>query len=744
MNCADRSEEETEILRKRSRLTRDLAESHKRSIHAFKRNWKLRHSNFLLPKADSIFGFLEAEIKNSLYSTKSKYSGANEWSHISEDEGRLETKIQDILAILRWTYWQRLEGYETADVSAIREPSFEDIGGIQQLFAAADALIEDYKSRFSFNLPYDILGVFGLHDIFENPYQHFISAPRYAKYGFFPSWILFSHEIAHIAIRWIEHQEAIWREVEESLKPDEQDWELIKNETFVGMRSALVSSQDYNNEDSELLEEIDRILRGEEEWDFRDYSCSEEKYARIVALWNNFIKKSTFPTPLMIKTSKSLIRIVSLMKKFSENLEEPSRNFIEKNLKEDLSRSLKGDSNYRKVKNFFEIWHEIRRRAMDIAELMMRFTSGSTGRKVLHKPELWKFSHDEMANEVIYDIIATLLSGEYFIYSLCFYYFFPSFIKYENERIRIKPPVRDPFILRSLVCLETLICTRSEISKIFDLLSNIYLYPSNKYQTPGTEIEDYMKKTDLSGMKGQKNRKFIELLQRFDMRRICEVLLSNLDKEMEGGKYSELYNMQRTMMENLLKELLKEEESVMKFFFEAKKQFREGNEEEELRSYFNYMGSALQEDLRLLLREGSPNPKKFEESQIDFGESIPEDNSLRRLILLVKEFFVVKEKGSFYDEFKGFKEIREIKKTAEDLKKGKIVFRSEDKDSERPTKDPRHIISAFCQLYFKEKLFLIEESTEEKPRFEFFKALNSTILSMAWSKEALKRFSSEG
>lgn len=612
-------------------MIHDLADSYLRSIHAFRRNWEAQHRNFLLPKADSVFDYLEEEIE-STYSEKEEL-GAKKWSEILQDQGKLEVTVQNTIAILDWVYWQRLEGYETADVSAVRECSFEDIGGIQQLFIAADALIEDYKSAFSFEIPYDILSVFGLHEKLQVPVpsHYFISVPRYAKYGVLPSWILFSHEIAHIAIC-----------------------------------------------------QLDDMYR---KWKILDFS-------------DQFVRKEVLKKRKSGKKKQDISKI--------EEFNEKTTEFLMKILKKDLLSILDGESNREKLGNFFSIWHEIQLRAMDITELMIRLTSGSTGLRARH------LSHEELAEQLICDIIATLLSGEYYIYSLCFHEFFPSIVR---KGKRLGWSVSELFILRFFICLETLIHSAPKLTRSLDLLSSIYPPLIADHKIFGSALVEYMRDNNLLI---PDESDFIKQLQDFNIKNISGYLLNYYSEKKKTDNHFQLYQVQRRMMVELLRELFREENSVKKHYLEVRRQHEEQDEMNGLR-YF-YMGSVLQEELRLLLKEGSPRLEKFGEG------SSEEINSLERLIDLLQRF-IIEDKGSFYRKDADLKEIKKIRELADRLRNERtLVLPSE---GVRPTK----IISAFCYLYFKEKL------AKGKYRFEFSEAFNAAILSMAWSREALKRFS---
>lgn len=759
----------TKIFRKRSRLVRDWAESHLRSIHAFRQNWRLKHEDYLLPKADGIFDFLENTIRN-IYSMKEECVGASEWEEIHQDEPTLERDVQALLTALNWIYWQRLEGYETADVSTMREVSFEDIGGIQQLYIAADALIEDYKSNFSFELPYDFLSVFGLHPSIRVTVPFFISAPRYAKYGFFPSWILFSHEIAHVAIDWIEERYVEWEEYIKYMKMKRVEWELKKgrNQIFIeeykrefkalGLESEMIlefdkmriehqedyfsdeldkrgtailydikecaervfsnmksvlSSYEIDNENSDFLKRIDEIssiLGNVENLDYGDFLS---RYEKILKHWDDFAEKSKF----METPAAEALRILAnelndTINAYKELYEKPKK--IMKGL-EGIRNKLPGSSEFQKLEYFFEKWKEIRDRAFGIAELMLRLAGGNTGRRYLRRsiPEL--HPHEEIAIELICDIIATFLSGEYYIYSFFFYKFMPT-LKISKEK-EIRPAKADPMILRLFVCLETLRETVPELEKLIDYLSIKYLYSPRILDTFGEEIIRYLKNEGVL--------KDIESYPSLDMKKISGELLKVVDERI---------NDQKNIMEVLLDEIMQEENEIKKSYLDSQKSSELGSEDR-LANRFFYIGNVLQEDIRLLLREGSPNPEKFRDPNKE-GVST-EESALKQLINLVGEY-LIKDEGKFYNVDEDYKEIEQIKNLSKCLEEGNILLNLDGKKYENIEPEyitPKYIISAFCYSYF------MDELTKDNPEFTFFKAFNSTILSMTWSRKALDRFS---
>lgn len=633
------------IFGKRSRLTRDLTCSFLRSVLALRRNWDLHHQNYLLPRAETIFDHIESQIREA-YSIRREL-GAEDWNEIREDEQLLQCEIQNITAILNWVYWQRLEGYEIADVSAIRECTFEDIGGIQQLFIAADALIEDYRSAFNFQISVDILSVFGLYEELQVPFPFFISAPRYDKYGFLPSWLLFSHEIAHIVIDWIDNKVFSWIELENQRKK--------KMDLEHRIRKLQKTASERGDESSELQAELEKLKveLAERKGDLNDVQLS-----------------------------------------------------LKRIFKQDFFKNLEGNSDYGKLRLFFKNWQKIREKALAIVELMLRLTSGTTGLG----PEYCS-TYERLAEQLICDIIATLLSGEYYIYSLCFYRFFPSLVRHGDK---LYWPVREPYILRFFVCLETLIHTAPELTKAFDLLSNIHLPLTSSHKSFGCALVEYMEENDLLDRKQFGNSPFIGLLKEFDVRGIFTELLRNHDLKQEKQEYYKFYLEQKEMMKKLLEVLLFEENSIKDLYL----QVREGGWRED---EYHYFGSVMQEELRLVLRDGSPKLGKFEE--------IPKNgqNSLKELVELLQKFVI---KHPFYDKDADFCEIGKIARLSEELRSGVLVFPS------KPGK-PRDLMSAFCYLYFKEKL------ADGKVKFEFSEAFNATVLSIAWSIEALKRFSNQ-
>jgi hypothetical protein len=211
--------------------------------------------------------------------------------------------------------------------------------------------------------------------------------------------------------------------------------------------------------------------------------------------------------------------------------------------------------------------------------------------------------------------------------------------------------------------------------------------------------------------------------------RILEKLLSGLKD-------------QKRMIEELLEEVLYEESEIRKSFLEIENYLNEkeiqeikDQSEHKMKNEFIYMRNVLQEDIRLLLIKGSPNPKRFKEkNEIDDNK---EENALEQLISLVRNS-LIREGGTFYNTREDFEEIRRIEWISERLEKGKVLFELKDETFENDIpeyKKPRYIISAFCYLYF------LDELIENKPKFTFFKAFNSTIFSMAWSRNALNRFS---
>jgi len=369
----------------------------------------------------------------------------------------------------------------------------------------------------------------------------------------------------------------------------------------------------------------------------------------------------------------------------------------EKNI-ELLKKSLETDQkNLEKIRNesvdnFLLSWKQIRRKAIDVAETVIRVMEGDSGYWYLNESKGGeKMEHVGTSEHILADIIATLIAGEFYLYSLVFYRFLPSVFLSEEKIMVRKQQV--PMSLRLFICLETLKYSGlNDMSLVVDKIEKLW----NKLALDHSKLE-------------------------------------GIDKEIQELKNEvskESFRMTVDLIANLIKSIIIEDSLLERRYEELLQEAEERTEEEKKnnfdKSYFNYMRHALGNTLKQILR----NPDGF---LVGVG---PKGNSLEELIKLVRD--------TLFDPEKLFTTVERyeiIEKMRKGLISGELILKNENyNDKDKLDKEPgyvtpRNILSAYTQIYFENIL-----NPKKKRSQDYVKAFNTTVMSMAWTQHALKCF----
>lgn len=684
----------------------------RRFLNNLRKNWEIKHRDHLLPNADTIFDFIDRNLTEMILLRN--FEETDEWWKIVRDEEIVEGNIQESIAILSWVYWQRLEGYEVLDVSLPRGRSVEDIGCIQQFYNAADGLILEYQDCFNFQLPIDIMCIYGLYQYFHTKFHHFVMVPNQTRYEYIPAWISVAHEVAHIAIEELEdNYYSKWQEIQKTCDckisvedPNIDIREFGSEFTNKSLKKELVLEvfKDLSNvvdeikeisSDEKCLPLMSLLLPKLEErlrvWYrnltekslhinlIRDLNLIEDVLTNITSYLRKSPEMKEFEEKITRKISKIEFKICSL------------REYIEF---ERLSSTLFKNHSEMGLDCFFSDWKIIKKRAVDFTEIMLRVLEGDSGNFHLNEQKSGGMEHVSTSQHLLADIVATFLAGEYYIYSLIFYRFLPSV--FLSEEGIIHPKQRAPMSLRLFICLETLRCSDwKDFGEMVEEIENLW----------EEMILGCNKETDLE--KKMQIRANIE--EKFENMR------SKIEDEALRGTASNIWNLILLITEedfSLEKEYLKlmkaaeNNEGVVKDRFD--------------RSYFSYMKHALGYTHRRMLRHPCV---------LVGTDSL---NPLRELIVLVKETLIASEEA-----FTTKERYDTIDKIRKKLMGGEMVLNmGEVSDNElKELVTPRNILSAYTQIYFEDLLH-----PKRKDEFNHAKAFNATVMSMAWTQYSLRRF----
>jgi len=699
------------LFNRRKESTRKMAMFNRRYFSNLRNNWEIKREDHLLPNAGTIFNFIEKDLCEM--DILKDLSNVKDWHQIVTDEEHIEGRIQENIAILSWAYWQRLEGYETLDVSLSRERLVEDIGCIQQFYNAADGLIREYQQCFNIQLPLDIMCVYGLYRHFHTASRHFVMVPNQTRYDYIPAWISVAHEVAHIAIDEIENKyyptwkkkeemrkiemkiakienieetsidsESIRRSLRQERIPPEAE-KIIKNSAKLVTR--IYRKVEKENEKGEiilkLLKKINQIYsilkspnksRKDHIFLYKLVLGGLKDVSGILRDIMNFLEDTTVSDRIKKKFEKEIMsiefRIYSLMVLI---------------LEEQLSLQLFGNLETRNVNEFFEKWREIKRRANDIAETVLRIFEGDSGIEYLHLIDPRDMRHVYDSEHILADIIATLIAGEFYLYSLAFYRFLPSIfpsqegIMYRRQRM--------PMSLRLFICLETLRCSYQsnweEMGKVIKRLEILWIQRAT----------DHRKKERTDSIAHNLRNNIPDRYSKITIDLLWNLITSIMDEDL--------------LLEEKYQKLLEDAEEGKE---ETKDKFDE--------SYFRYMRHALGNALKKMLRD----PKGFL-TGIDC-----EGNCLEELIRLVEKN-LIDPKELFMDK----KRYEVIEKIREHLIHCELRFNKENYNN-----SPRNILSAYAQIYFE---YILLNSKEEENE-DYIKAFNATVMSLAWTQHALERF----
>lgn len=710
------NEEKRKLFDKRKESAEMMAKFNRRHFSNLRKNWEIKQKDHLLPNAKTIFKFIEENLSEIEILKNS--DNVKEWYQVVRDEEFIESRIQENIAILSWVYWQRLEGYETLDVSLSRERLVEDIGCIQQFYNAADGLILEYQRCFSIQLPIEIMCVYGLFQHFHTSFRHFIMVPNQTRYGYIPAWISVAHEVAHIAID----------EIEKKYNDHYREWqkkeEIRKRKIEIGEMEHLRDSIEPEKiqtllRNGEIPEEVKRVTENFK--DIINRIHSEIKEREVEEALSEILEKITSSYSKLKSANKSRKNHSSLYNSLYDHLKGMSSSLVtignsleyykisdhnkekfsreilkivfeifsvrEAVLTEKLSLLLFKNPEKGNVDKFFLEWKKIKRRAIDIAETALHVLEGDTGLIYLNEPDPKDMRHVYNAEHILADILATLIAGEFYLYSLAFYRFLPSVFPAEEKVILRKQWV--PMSLRLFTCLETLKHSSwKEMKNVLNRLETLWMQLAIDYNKL-ERIEEIVKRL---------RSKMVDTPYALTVDLLWNLIKSIMEEDL--------------FLENKCKKLLKEAEETE----EAK--------DKSDRSYFNYMRHALGNTLKQMLR----NPKGFLVG-VDC-----EGNCLKELIELVSDNLI--DNTELFTAKKRYEIIEKIRKQ---LVEGEVVFNIEncykkEKSDHEYHCAPRNILSAYAQTYFEHIL-----NPKENKR-DYIDAFNATVMSLAWTQHALERF----
>jgi hypothetical protein len=694
----EKTSKERTLFGERKKSTQITAAFNRRYIRNIQKNWEIKHENHLLPDAKTAFHYIDSKL--SQMDILHTPEDVREWWKMVQNEKYIESWIQEATALLSWVYWQRLEGYETLDVSFSRERVVEDIGCIQQFYNAADALILEYQNCFCFALPIDIMCVYGLYQEFHTLLPYFILVPNHTRYEYIPVWISVAHEVAHILIDHIEKSYAkhrreskdIWYNMPEFFKTAEKE-----------LRNGSVP--DITLETLKNLEALlDQICTACEENDAErtQFQQSKHEFAHVLSSLESLeaSQKTNF-----ISFYRQLYKDLSGVEFFTieklpdmiSSLNINGKKQFQKNLKEfsQVISHIMDILSYLISMEFKQIRKQIKRQAINIAETIMRVMEGTSGGQYAsgnvarREPKIVSTYEHLLA-----DIIATFIAGEFYLYSLVFYKFLPSVYVTEKKSM-VSSQHQIPMSLRVFVCLETL--KYSKWKTMHEIINEIerFWHEISVNHKKIEEIEEKVQKLK-EGIPNKSSKMTVELIW------------------------------------NLIKSIMEEDFRLEKEYFKLLQEAENSDREENSirhrfsKSHFCYMKHALGEMLRQILR----NDKGFLIG-IDSGDASVEEeylSGLPQLIKTVREKIIDPEK-LFTTETR-YQIMEEIRKK---LINGNLVLGLEGSEDEKYT--PRNIISAYAQIYFEGIFF-----QDKRKSSEHIKAFNAAVMSMAWTNYALERF----
>lgn len=715
---------ERKLFEKRKRSTEIMTIFNRRYINNLRKNWEIKQKDHLLPKIDTIFDFIERDL--SEMAILGNLERITEWWQVVKDEEFIEKNIQENIAILSWVYWQRLEGYEILDVSLSRERLVEDIGCIQQFYNAADGLILEYQKCFNIQMPIDIMCVYGLYEHFHTNFRHFVMVPNQTRYEYISAGVSVAHEVAHIAIDEIENNYVLWlnkKSIEREktaigettyIKKDISKLK-IENNLEIGLipSETLEISNNFKNFINEICSEIGKDDKAQETLltlaNRLDNLHSRMKELRrpekdcqllCMSLYRDLDMMSDIISALRVFLELSLVpgKVKKKVWKELRRIEFKILSLVEVVLDELFTLKLFDSSRTTDIDLFFENWKRIKRRAIDVAETVLRLTEGETGSMYLHEYNLREMKHVYISEHILADIIATLIAGEFYIYSLTFYRFLPSVFSSEEGVIYRKQLV--PMSLRLLICLETL--------KITDWDDMKYLVEGIEELWNKLAWANNIKETGEIGVEKEKIEKEFQKITSEISDETCKVTAE--------------------LLWNLIKSIIEEDSCLEKKYNELLEKVENGTEETKDRfdkSYFSYMRHALGNTLKQMLRDS----KGFVVGTDSRG------NPLEELIRLVKdtlidpaELFTTKERYDIMNQIKN------------NLIRGEFIFDVEKCDKKGESNQlynwitPRNILSAYAQIYFESILI------PRKNNYDYINVFNATVMSMAWTQYTLERF----
>ena len=703
------------LFERRKDSTERMAKFNKRFFDNLRKNWEIKQEDHLLPNAKTIFNLIDNDLPKM--DILKNPDIVTDWHHLVDDEEFCEERIQESIAILSWVYWQRLEGYETMDVSLSREHLVEDVGCIQQLYNAADGLIREYQMCFDIYLPIDIMCVYGLYQHFRTSFRHFVMVPNQTRYEYILAWISVAHEVAHIAIdemnnyfnkyfpEWLKKERI--RKQKEKIKRKENIKEGIINPKKVQKQirkgkiplEVLEIHSSFNNTMRQICPDIKDNNAKE---NFQEISKKfDEFYSKIKECGSDYANGSreqcSFLCKYIIKYLDGVREELANIGEFVESLD------IQDNIKEELGRKmLKIDFSVHSlievagrerlsqkllknpekgnIDEFFRKWRDIKKRAVDIAETILHVLEGDSGIHYLYEINDPKdMRHIHISEQILADIIAALIAGEFYVYSLVFYRFLPSVFPSKEGVILRKQWM--PMSLRLFICLETLKYSKCEdMNKAVKKLEELWIESAADH----------------------------EKSERVDR----EI------QEAKAGLSNNTWELTVDLLWNLIRSII-EEDSYLESKYRGLLKKVENNKEEEKekfdRSYFNYMRHSLGNALKKML---------LDKEGFLLG-AMCNGNCLKELVELIGKNLI--DSNALFTDERRYVAIQEFRKH---LTEGELVLHSKEKYN-----TPRNILSAYAQIFF-EYILLSSEKAER----EYIEAFNSTVMSMAWTQYALERF----
>ncbi|MBU7045287.1 MAG: hypothetical protein HXS54_02535 [Theionarchaea archaeon] len=465
--------------------------------------------------------------------------------------------------------------------------------------------------------------------------------PNQTRYEYIPAWISVAHEVAHIAIDEIEiNYYPKWKEKEEirKLKVEIGETEHIRDSIELRKIQDQLKKGRVPKEVERVTDDfraiIDQIGSRVEIWEieeaFSKKTGTEETFSRLSEIrevFHQISEKTALSYSKIRPVDKSSEKRLSLCRSLYNHLkaipnnmcvilnspeysrlsDQDKREFRKEIMKvifeayaireavltEELSLLLFKNPEEGDVDKFFLEWKRIHRRAVDIAETALHILEGDTGFNYLGNHDPRDMRHVYNAEHILADILATLIAGEFYLYSLAFYRFLPSVFLTEERGISKKQ--RLPMSLRLFICLETLKNT------YWKKMKNVI----NKLEILWIQL----------AIDHEKSERFDEIVQR-------------LKSEMVNTPYE----LTVELLWNLIKSIMDEDLFLEKTYNELLKEAEEDEETKDRfdKSYFSYMRHALGNTLKHMLR----NPKGFLVG-VDC-----EGNCLKELIGLVNDNLV--------------------------------------------------------------------------------------------------------